>query len=557
VLAALERRPPWAIALAVSAPIALAYLIIAPTSADLAAASYRSYLFTHSGLTVWDNGWYGGHHLLAYSMLSPALGAPFGPRLPQAIAATLAAGLFALLLAGRFAPRATRIACLWFALGVGVELLSGRVPFDLGLAIGLGSLVAARHRLRVVALCLAALSSLASPVAGAFLALACLAWAVSGDTRRRPLHIRRVYASSTSRFIESREREAPPVGRGLRLCLAALALTVIAVSALLFPEGGSEPFVASSFWPAVVLTLAIFALLPAEQRVLRTGALLYAAALAGAFVLHTPVGGNAVRLGALTAGPLLACALFERRGRLLLALTPVLLYWQLIAPIRDVVSSASDPATHASYYAPLLSQLQKLGSVGPAHPARIEVIPTRDHWEARWLAPHVMIARGWERQLDRGEDALFYDARKLTPARYESWLGNQAVSYVALADAPLDGSGGAEARLVRTGHLGYLREVWSSAHWRLFAVLGARPLAQTGARLVHVSSDGFVLQVAHPGWFTVRLHFTPYWSLATPGGCVSKGAGDWTVLRARRAGTFHVGIDFSLRRAFTDGPRCH
>jgi hypothetical protein len=555
-LAMLSRRRPAVLALAVSTPIALAYLIVAPPSADLAAASYRSYLFAHFGLTLWDNGWYGGHHLLAYSLLSPALGAPLGPRLPQAIAAVLAAVLFAALTAERFPRLAARVGSVWFALGVGVELLSGRVPFDIGLAIGLGALVAADRRFRIGALCLAALCSLASPVAGAFLALACLAWAVSGNARPEPLRIRRIYASSASRFIESRERAAVPVGRPFRLSLGILALLVIAVSAVLFPEGGSEPFAASSFWGAEALTLALYVLLPAEQRVLRMGALLYGAALLAAFLLPTAVGGNAVRLGALFGGPLAACAWRGDNRRVVLALAPFLLYWQLVAPIHDVLSATSDPAVQSAYYAPLLEQLDSLGATGPEHPTRIEVVPTRDHWEARWLAPQIALARGWERQLDRAEDALFYDSRALTASRYEAWLEDQAVSYVALPDAPLDSSGRAEAQLVGTAHLSYLREIWRSRHWRLFVVRGARPLAQAGATLERMSSDSFALTVSHPGSFTVRVHFTPYWILESPGGCVSRGPGDWTVLRARRAGSFRVGIGFSLERIFRHGPRC-
>jgi hypothetical protein len=536
-LAMLSRRRPAVLALAVSTPLALAYLIFAPPSADLAAASYRSYLFAHFGLTLWDNGWYGGHHLLAYSLLSPALGAPLGPRLPQAIAAVLAAVLFAELTAERFPRLAARVGSLWFALGVGVELLSGRVPFDIGLAIGLGALVAADRRFRIGALCLAALCSLASPVAGAFLALACLAW-------------------TASRFIESRERAAVPVGRPFRLSLGVLALLVIAVGAVLFPEGGSEPFAASSFWPAEALTLALYVLLPAEQRVLRMGALMYGAALLAAFLLPTAVGGNAVRLGALFGGPLAACAWRQDNRRVVLVLAPFLLYWQLVAPIHDVLSATSDPAVQSSYYAPLLEQLDSLGATGPEHPTRIEVVPTRDHWEARWLAPQIALARGWERQLDRAEDALFYDSQALTASRYEAWLQDQAVSYVALPDAPLDSSGRAEAQLLSTAHLSYLHEIWHSRHWRLFAVRGARPLVQAGATLERMSSDSFALTVSHPGSFTVRVHFTPYWILESPGGCVSRGAGDWTVLRAKRAGSFRVGIGFSLERIFRHGPRC-
>ena len=53
--------------------LAAVYLIVAPASADLAAAGYRGELFSSAGFTLWDNAWYGGHDLLAYSVLAPAL----------------------------------------------------------------------------------------------------------------------------------------------------------------------------------------------------------------------------------------------------------------------------------------------------------------------------------------------------------------------------------------------------------------------------------------------------------------------------------------------------
>ena len=77
VIARLRRAPAWTL----TAGLGLIYVILAPASPDLAAASYRSDLFSDTGFSLWDNAWYGGHHLLAYSVLAPALGALLGPRL--------------------------------------------------------------------------------------------------------------------------------------------------------------------------------------------------------------------------------------------------------------------------------------------------------------------------------------------------------------------------------------------------------------------------------------------------------------------------------------------
>ena len=182
---AFRRLPAWSL----TAAFGLAYVIVAPLSTDLAAAGYRSDLFSRAGLTLWDNGWYGGHHLPAYSLLAPPLSALLSPQLLAALAMTVAAAIFARLIAGRFTPGAERLAALWFAAGAAVGLLSNRVPFELGVALALGALLAAqstraragsrrRGGLFALALTLAALCALASPLAAAFLALAAIAWAI-------------------------------------------------------------------------------------------------------------------------------------------------------------------------------------------------------------------------------------------------------------------------------------------------------------------------------------------------------------------------------------------
>jgi hypothetical protein len=531
--------PAWAF----TAACGVLYVFLAPPSPDLATAAYRSDLLEHAGFTLWDNSWYGGHHLLGYSLLAPALGALLSPQLLAAISMTASTALFSALIAHGFPTRAARLAALWFAFGATVSLLANRVAFDLGLALGLGALVAAQsamlrpggtapgaRRRRALALLLAVLCALASPVAGAFLALAALAWLLAGGDQNRWFQA--------------------------GLMLAALA--PIAVLTVAFPEGATEPFIASAFYPGFAGVLLIALLIPPERRVLRSGALLYAAMMLGAYVIPSAIGGNVARLGALLAGPIAACALIggaRWRALALIALAPFLIYWQAVAPVTDVISATSDPSVSASYYAPLLGEL-RARSIGYGSPARIEVVPTRDHWEARWIAPHVMIARGWERQLDTARNAIFYaSAATLSPARYRTWLSAQAISYVALPNAPLDYSGRAEARLLAHPP-GYLREVWQSKNWRLFKVLAATPLAQPPSVLSRVGGDSFTLRVPRAGSFTVRVRFTPYWALASGHGCVRSGPGGWTEVQSPGAGSLRVAIDFSPARIFDSGPRC-
>ena len=538
--AVVQRAPAWAI----TAVLGLAYVITAPPSADLAAASYRADLFGRAGFSLWDNGWYAGHHLPAYSVFAPALAWLIGPLAVAAISMTVAAALFGALIEARFPAPAVRVASMWFAIGAAVGLLASHVPFDLGLAVGLGSLLLAQRGRRALSLAAAVVCALASPVAGAFLGLAALGWALAERSRRFPL------------------------------MLLLAALLPIAVLTLAFPEGGSQPFVGSAFYPDLAGVLVLAGVIGRGRRALWAGTLLYGAALIGCYAIPTAVGGNVDRLGALVAGPLAACMLAgstASRRRMLVALAPILFYWQANAPVADFLSAASDPAVHASYYAPLLGELRVLGVGYSARPARIEVVPTRDHWEARFVAPQIAIARGWERQLDTYRNGLFYSSQELSAARYEAWLSEQAIAYVALPDAPLDYSGRAEARLVRGGELSAsgdaagagrpprrvaLREVWRSAHWRLFAVLGARALAQPPALLTQLGSDSFTLSVPRAGRYVARVRFTSYWAISRGAGCVREAPGGWTELEASRAGRLHVVIGFSLARVFSHGPRC-
>lgn len=458
---------PWALALMVAIPLALAYLILAPPAADLAAATYRSDLFARAGLTTWDTGWYAahGHYLPGYSLLSPALGALLGVRLLLACSAVAASVLFGLVAGRAFLARAARLSAAWFALGVCVGLLSGRVPFDLGLAIGLGTVLALMRGRFVAALGLAALTSVASPVAGAFLALAALAGPAGWLLTRRS---------------DSRAVLTPALDRGARRCLgvAVAALAPILALALAYPEGGYEPFAPSAFWPAFA-GVALIALLypqgPLSHRgrsAVRAGAALYALALIAAFAIHTPMGGNAARLGPLLAGPLLAGVLWDKRRVLVLALAPVLLYWQLTTPIRDYSSVASDPSVHASYYAPLLRELTRIGAASGGTRTIVEVPLTKAHWEAAYVAGRdgLELARGWERQLDTRYAPLFYRPT-LTPSAYRAWLSENRVAYVALPDAPLDKAGHLEGALIARG-VPYLRELWRSHHWRLYRFMG-------------------------------------------------------------------------------------
>jgi len=537
---------------ALAAALALAYLLWQPPSLDLAAAEYRASLFAHDGFALWDLRWYGGHHLPGYSVLAPPLGAWLGPRLAGALAAVAAAALFERLARERFGVDAW-LGALWFAAGTATTLLSGRITFALGLVPALGALLALaraerartagrRRALLAGALGLALLTPLASPVAALFLALAGAAYAL-GAGRSRPV------ASA----LPERAPAAAGPRRAAGLALAAAALAPVAALAVAFPEGGHEPFAASAFWPVLAFAALALALLPRAQRTLRAAAALYALGCLAAFALDTPVGGNATRLGALCAGPLAALALWPRRRRALALLLPLALWWQWSAAVDDVRTASGDPTVHAAYYAPLLAFLARTAPKAPA--GRVEIPFTRLHWEARWVAERVPLARGWERQLDVATNPLFYDGT-LTPASYRAWLARMAVRWVALPATRLDYSAQAEARLIRGG-LPYLRLAWRDRDWRVYAVRDATPLVAPPAHLLAAGADGLELEVPRAGGrgILLRVRWTPYWAVTAGDACVAP-AGDWTRLRVRAPGRIRLATRFSLARIGARGPRC-
>src|ERR1700742_115986 len=71
----------------VAAVLAAVYVIVSPATHDLAAHLFRAQLFASQGFGLWNNDWYGGHHILGYSVLFPAVSALLTPQLAAALAA--------------------------------------------------------------------------------------------------------------------------------------------------------------------------------------------------------------------------------------------------------------------------------------------------------------------------------------------------------------------------------------------------------------------------------------------------------------------------------------
>ncbi len=505
--------------------IAAAYVIIAPRSEDLAAHMLRSKLFATDGFGLWNNWWYGGHHVLGYSVLFPPLAALLTPQLVAAISVPVSAALFESLVHRRFGEEAW-LGALWFAIGASTNLFTGRLTFALGLAFALGVALALQREHPGLAAALAALTALASPVDALFAALAGAAQAIGAYTTQR------------------RIRPALP---GIGVVVAA-AVPVLAL-AVAFPEGGTEPFAFSALWPIVLISLLFVLVIPRREAALRTGAVLYALGCLAAYAIGSPVGSNATRLGPLIAGPLVALLWWRRRTLALLAVVPVLLYLQWQAPVRDIRTANDNREVTFAYFQPMMTYLSRQS--GP--PFRVEIPFTLFHWEAYEVAPEFPLARGWERQLDTKYNGLFYDG-KLTPARYDAWLHQLAVRYVAVADAELDYSAKQEVALIDRG-LPFLRLVYRTPHWRVYAVQHATPIASGSATLTALGPNSLQLQAQTTGTTELRVRWSPYWAITRGSGCVAPSGG-FMQLTLTRPGPVRVAMRFALNRIGANSPRC-
>ncbi|MEU2700417.1 hypothetical protein ABZ610_09820 [Micromonospora aurantiaca] len=552
--------------------LAVLYLTLPATGSDLSAQVARAGFFAEHGAALVDLRWYGGVHPWGYSLVSPPLMALLGVRVTGALALLASATAFAALLVRTRVPRPL-LGSLVGVVTIAGNLVSGRVTYALGVAFGLAALLALTLPARrtrfaaadgvaagpagpgaagggrnvwaaVAAGAAALLASAASPVAGLFVGLAGVALLLS------------------CRYADG-------------LLLAVPAAVPLAVTGLLFGEGGWMNISTADTVHAVVTSLVVAALV--AYRPVRVGALLSAAGVLASALLHTPVGLNATRLVVMFALPLLAAAatppawftasrlggrlgagrlgagrpdsdahgigrLGQGRSRRavgaagLAALLAVVCWWQPPVVTADL-RSADDPTADPAYFAPLRAELARRGLTG-----RVEVPPTRNYWEAARMG-EVPLARGWLRQADIDRNPLFFTTVPgadgtgipLTSVTYRDWLADNAVQYVAVPDAEFSWVGRSEAKLVELGQP-YLTEVWSNRHWKLYAVAEPTPIVGAPGELISQDGASITFRALAPGPIPIRVRHDR-WLTVSNGATVTR-AGKWTTVTVPQPGTY-------------------
>ncbi|MFF5292621.1 hypothetical protein [Paractinoplanes globisporus] len=486
---------------------------------DLSAQVARADFFAAHGYTPIDLRWYAGVDQLGYSLLSQPIMALIGVRVTGVLALIAATVLLAVLFRRTAAPRPWLGALAGVACIAG-NLVSGRVTYGLGVAFGLGALtVLTFPRWRWLAIVPALAASATSPVAGLFLGLAGAALLLAG------------------RVLDG-------------LLVAVPAAVPLALTALLFGDGGWMNISHQDTLRAVVASLVVAVLVP--HRAVRIGALLSALGVLGAALVHTPVGLNATRLSAMFTLPLLAAyaavprfrrgvplGVHEKGGPLepplwvVLILVAAACWWQppvVTGDVRDI----GNPTASPSYFAPLLSRLGQETLTG-----RVEIPPTRDYWESAHMGD-VQLARGWLRQADLDRNPLFFHeipgtsgtGVSLTAASYQAWLTDVAVQFVAVPDAELTWSGRPEAALIAAG-LPYLTKIWQGDHWTLYRFSDSTPIV---ADITGQNATSVTFTTESAGNVVVRVRY--YRWLKASGGAVVSRTGPWTLVRVPEPGRY-------------------
>ncbi|MCZ4608549.1 MFS transporter [Streptomyces sp. Lzd4kr] len=555
----LLRRP----VLSITALAGLLHIIwfftFANSGGDLAAQdAWAEFVGRHPD-SAYNLAWYGGMHPVSYSVVSPYLMSVLGVRTTMMIAGTISAGLLTLVLLRSRSVRNPLWAAFAGVFGLIANAISGRVTFGLGTMFALGAVAVVfcwpyrwRYKRWAKALCaapLAALATMASPVAGLFVGFVAVAL-----------------------FLQKRRPGAWALG------IAPTA--VVAVSAWLFPFSGTQPMVIGSVLLPLLCAVVTFLIVPEDWKTVRLVSAVYGLSVVLVWVVSSQIGSNITRLAMLFAGTALVAALpytVPRSRKWYTGVLALLTFvgWIGYKTVDDIIHAAP-AASWARELAPLVNELQEVG----AEKGRVEVVPARSHREASALAPYVNLARGWNRQADMERNPLFYDDT-LNSANYREWLQRWAVHFVVLPkDEPDPSAAERERELVQRG-MPYLKQVWGDTNWQLFQVTAPAPLAEPNAVVERAEQGEMTMRVSKPGRVLIRIPYSPWLSIVDAdgkkldppketeesqdrpdgepksydnvNGCLAETEEDalgdrWTTLVAPKAGTYRLAAPYTVPR---------
>jgi hypothetical protein len=508
---------PQALVIWAALAAATVYLVAAPQAPDLAAQVARAQL-ARSGVFIFWTGWFGGVNLPSYSAIAPLVMSVIGVGVTASLSALTATVAARSLLRDCRRPG---LGLAVFAANAFVDIFCGRVTFALGVAFATIALHQLRSRRGVWACLVAMIACLASPLAGLFLGLFAVSVAAADRSRR---------ASS--------------------LAIAAVLAATGAVLGLLSPGTGRMPYPSWHLGLGVLTVVILAAICP--QRLIRWGCVVVGLATVVFYFVPLAVGTNIIRLDWLVAAPVAAAYADLTRLRLAAAVAAALV-WPL-ADFGVQLVEAGAPAASQVFYQPLLSELHAQATTAghASNGERVEVVDSASQWAADYVAPTFALARGWDRQIDRADNPLFYNGT-LNTASYHQWLSGLAVGWVALPlHTSLDYAAVDEAALVRSRPR-FLQLVWQNPNWQLYRVRAAHPLIH-GATATTVSSAGVTFHATSAGPVQLQLRWSPYLTLEVDqkvvAACIT-ARGPWTTIRIPHPGTYTVAARLEIDRKST------
>lgn len=338
---------------------------------------------------------------------------------------------------------------------------------------------------------------------------------------------------------------------GKSLALALPPVAVVACTTLLFPYQGEQPMAAGRMVLPVLLSAAVAWAAPREWRVVRAGAVVYAAGVVLCWLVPSPIGSNVERLAVHLAPAVLLAALLHRgsggtrsavrrtRSRGVALLAALSVSYLFLTPVGNLRSQVPVPAW-ASHTDGVFAALDRLG----ADRTRVEMPTDIDHRGATLLAPHVALMRGWNQQLDVERGRLFYDG-SLDGPRYRAWLRHWAVGFVVVHTGTPERWAAGETDLIEAGQ-DWLEPVWHDRYWKIYRVRDARPLVSAPARVRHAGEADLTLWMPHAGTVTARIAYSPW--LRAEGACV-RADGPWTRVTVDRAGEYRLTSAYATGRS--------
>jgi hypothetical protein len=481
--------------------VAAAFVIARPPVGDLWAARARASAAAHGvGLHYWFS-WFDGTVPGHYSVLAPYLTRIVDVTVLGAIATT---GVIAMCRRLVRDSRHPAIATWLGAVATGFSLWSGRVPFALGTALAVVALLAVLTKRTAAAAVAGALTALVSPVCAVFLMLG-LTGVLVHVAGRRTVALCAVVAAAVP-LAGVAAYFGLPGPEGFPIVQAAGAAGAIGVMMLARPAPYVRTVLAISLGASLLLTVVPNGLGSNFERFVWIWLPVAVAATARARPSLTAlVGAAAVMLG-------------------------------IIGSTKDLVVAAQ-PLSQPSYFSNLIRELDRTPALTNY---RLEAVPDGAHVATYALLDHAMLARGFETQTDNKLNGVLQSA-SLTAAGYRAWLDENAVGYVLIDRSTL--ASGPEDKLVRAGNLPYLHEFWSDAHWRLFEVSAANPIAARPARIVDADQASITIATPGAGTFPLRIRWSRFLRIRSARGDAARVEPDgegWTTLVTRRPGTFVI-----------------